>query len=81
MWQMIGVLAELERSLIVERTRAGVKAAQKRGVRFGHKPKLTPDRLSHARKLIDHGNAPTEAAKIMAVSRATLYRALQREAA
>jgi len=26
-WQMIGVLAELERSLISERTRAGVKAA------------------------------------------------------
>ncbi|EQD35299.1 DNA-invertase [mine drainage metagenome] len=26
MWQMIGVLAELERSLITERTRAGVKA-------------------------------------------------------
>jgi len=26
MWQMIGVLAELERSLISERTRAGVKA-------------------------------------------------------
>ena len=32
MWQMIGVLAELERSLIAERTRAGVKAAQRRGV-------------------------------------------------
>jgi DNA invertase Pin-like site-specific DNA recombinase len=31
MWQMIGVLAELERSLISERTRAGVKAAQRRG--------------------------------------------------
>ena len=29
MWQMIGVLAELERSLISERTRAGVKAAQR----------------------------------------------------
>jgi len=27
MWQMIGVLAELERSLISERTRAGVKDA------------------------------------------------------
>jgi DNA invertase Pin-like site-specific DNA recombinase len=26
MWQMIGVLAELERSLISERTRAGVQA-------------------------------------------------------
>jgi DNA invertase Pin-like site-specific DNA recombinase len=32
MWQMIGVLAELERSLIGERTRAGVADAKKRGV-------------------------------------------------
>jgi DNA invertase Pin-like site-specific DNA recombinase len=81
MWQMIGVLAELERSLIVERTRAGVKAAQKRGVKFGRKTKLTPDRLAHARKLIDHGTTPTDAAKIIGIGRATLYRALQREAA
>ena len=80
MWQMIGVLAELERSLITERTRAGVKAAQRRGVKFGRKPKLTPDRLTHARKLIDQGKTPTEAAKIMGVGRATLYGALQREA-
>jgi DNA invertase Pin-like site-specific DNA recombinase len=41
MWQMIGVLAELERSLISERTRAGVKAAQSRGVKFGRKRKLS----------------------------------------
>jgi DNA invertase Pin-like site-specific DNA recombinase len=40
MWQMIGVLAELERSLISERTRAGVKDARGRGVKFGRKPKL-----------------------------------------
>jgi DNA invertase Pin-like site-specific DNA recombinase len=80
MWQMIGVLAELERSLIVERTRAGVKAAQKRGVKFGRKSKLTPDRSTHARKMIDHGTRPTDAAKIIGIGRATLYRALQREA-
>src|ERR1700723_4370483 len=41
MWQMIGVLAELERSLISERTRAGVKAARVRGVKFRRKRKLT----------------------------------------
>ncbi len=81
MWQMIGVLAELERSLIVERTRAGVKAAQRRGVKFGQKLKLTPDRLAHAQKLIEQGTTPTQAAKIIGVSRATIYRALQREAA
>ncbi len=80
MWQMIGVLAELERSLIVERTRAGVKAARKRGVKFGQKPKLTPERLAHVRKLINQGTTPTQAAKMVGVSRATVYRALQREA-
>jgi DNA invertase Pin-like site-specific DNA recombinase len=56
MWQMIGVLAELERSLISERIRAGVKAAQRRGVKFGRKVKLTSDQIDHARKkLIDKG--------------------------
>ena len=80
MWQMIGVLAELERSLIVERTRAGVKAAQKRGVKFGRKPKLTADRLTHARTLIEQGTTPTKAAKIMGIGRTTLYAALQRDA-
>jgi DNA invertase Pin-like site-specific DNA recombinase len=57
MWQMIGVLAELERSLISERTRAGVKAAQRRGVKFGRKVKLTPAQIDHVRKLIDKGEA------------------------
>src|ERR1700686_874087 len=52
MWQMIGVLAELERSLISERTRAGAKAAQRRGVKFGRKPKLTRQQIAHAQKLI-----------------------------
>ena len=80
-WQMIGVLAELERSLITERTRAGVKAAQRRGVKFGRKLKLTPDRLAHARKLIEQGTRPTDAAKIIGIGRTTLYSALQREAA
>ena len=81
MWQMIGVLAELERSLITERTRAGVKDAKRRGVKFGPKVKLTADRLSHARKLIDQGKTPTEAAKIIGIGRTTLYGALQRAAA
>ncbi len=60
MWQMIGVLAELERSLISERTRAGVKAAQRRGVKFGRKPKMTPQQIAHARKLIRPGRGPAE---------------------
>ena len=74
MWQMIGVLAELERSLISERTRAGVRAAQRRGVKFGRKPKLTPQQINHARKLIDDGQRREDVAALMNVDRTTLYR-------
>ena len=78
MWQMIGVLAELERSLITERTRAGVKAAQVRGVKFGRKLKLTGQQVAHARKLIEGGEPVPQVAKLLSVDRATVYRALQR---
>ena len=73
---MIGVLAELERSLITERTRAGVKAAKGRGVKFGRKPKLTPPPLKHARQQIDQGKTVQEAAALLNVHWTTLYHAL-----
>ena len=77
MWQMIGVLAELERSLITERTRAGVKAAQRRGVRFGRKPKLSPQQVEHARQLIADGKRVQDVAALLSVGRVTLYRHLR----
>jgi len=75
-WQMIGVLAELERSLISERTRAAVKAAKRRGVKFGRKVKLTPEQIDHARRLIDKREARQYVANLLNVGRSTLYRAL-----
>ena len=76
MWQMIGVLAELERSLISERARAGVKAARARGVKFGRKRKLQPAQVAHARKQIDQGQSHGDVAALFNVNRSTLYRAL-----
>jgi DNA invertase Pin-like site-specific DNA recombinase len=76
MWQLIGVLAELERSLIIERTRAGMLAARARGVRPGPKPKLSRQQIDHARKLHKQGDSPDAIADILLVSRATVYRAL-----
>src|SRR6202140_2795099 len=78
MWQMIGGLAELERSLISERTRAGVEDAKRRGVKFGRKPKLTPQQITHARKLIDAGERREDVAALLNVDRTTLYRAVRR---
>ncbi len=58
MWQMVGILAELERSLIQERTKAGRAAAQARGVKMGRKPKLSPQQVVHACKLLEQGESP-----------------------
>lgn len=67
--------AELERSLITERSRAGVKAAQRRGVKFGRKPKLSAEQIGHARKLIEEGEPRRYVADLLNVGRVTLYRA------
>ena len=77
MWQMVGILAELERSLIQERTKAGRSAAVARGVKMGRRPKLTHQQVAHAKKLIGQGECHDGVAKSMSVSRRTLYRALQ----
>src|SRR6266851_9287495 len=77
MWQMIGILAELERSLIQERTKAGRAAAVARGVKLGRKPKLSPQQVAHARKLLEQGERPGDVARLLKVSRRTLYRALE----
>jgi DNA invertase Pin-like site-specific DNA recombinase len=78
MWQMIGYLAELERSLIVERTRAGMQAGRARGIRPGPKRKLTPQQIEHAKELHSRKEpkTPDQIAGILGVSRATVYRAL-----
>jgi DNA invertase Pin-like site-specific DNA recombinase len=81
MWQMIAILAELERSLISERTRAGVKAARARGVKFGRKPKLTRQQVLQAVKLLAAEEAPGEVAAAFRVSKATLYRELAKHKA
>jgi DNA invertase Pin-like site-specific DNA recombinase len=76
MWQMIDVLAELERSLMTERTRAGVTAAQQRGVPCGPKPKLTPRQMTHARQLRTQGEPVQVIAALFKVHRATISRVL-----
>ena len=76
MWQMVGILAELERSLIQERTKAGRAAAVARGVKMGRRHLLTAQQVDHARKLIEQGEGPYDVAQSLKVSRRTLYRAL-----
>src|SRR3989442_9417699 len=77
MWQMVGILAELERSLIQERTKAGRAAAQARGVKMGRKPLLSTSQVAHAHKLLEQGERVIQVAQLLNVSRRTLERALR----
>lgn len=69
-------LAAFERSAVVERTQIGLMAARLRGAKLGRRPKLTPEQVAFARRLIESGESPASAAKTVGVSTATLYRAI-----
>lgn len=74
---IMGALAEFERSLIVERTRAGLLAAKRRGQKLGRKRILTPAQVNHARHLIEAGESPRAVATSFRIGRTTLWRALK----
>lgn len=74
-FHVFAALAEFERSLIRERTHAGLTAARARGRVGGRHPKLTGKDLTMAKALMaDKTQNVSEIAKRFGVSRSTLYR-------
>lgn len=74
---LFAALAEFERELIRERTKAGMAAAKRRGRQIGRPRKLTPERLAHARALLAEGRERGEVAALLGIGKATLRRALR----
>lgn len=75
---VLGAVAQFERDLILERTKAGLAAARKRGVRLGPPIKWSPDMVAKARRLMaKDGLNADEAAKVLGVSRRTMFRGLK----
>jgi DNA invertase Pin-like site-specific DNA recombinase len=73
-FHMMASLAQMERELIAERTKAGLDAARKRGRIVGRKRRMTPGKIESAQQLLSRGMAPGEVAKNLGVSIPTLYR-------
>jgi DNA invertase Pin-like site-specific DNA recombinase len=73
-FHVMASLAEMERELTVERTRAGLKVAHQLGRKGGRKPKMTDSKVESAKKLLASGVAPKDVAKNLGVSVPTLYR-------
>ena len=77
-FHVMGALAEFERSLIGERTKAGMASAKKRGVHVGRPRAMSPERTEHAKQLIEEGRTQRQVARLMKVSPSTLFRAIIR---
>jgi DNA invertase Pin-like site-specific DNA recombinase len=73
-FHVMGALAEMERELIVERTRAGLAAARAEGRIGGRRPKLSPGQWAQAGRLIAAGESRKQVAIIFDVGISTLYR-------
>lgn len=78
LFHMMGALAEFERALISERTRAGVAAARIRGSKLGRPKRLCSRDVEAARALLTNGVATiSELARQMDIPRPTLARAIR----
>ena len=73
-FHIFGALAEFERALIRERTRAGVQAARARGRKGGRPKRLDLPQRTHAVELYRaRRHTVVEICSLMGISRATLY--------
>jgi DNA invertase Pin-like site-specific DNA recombinase len=78
MFKMLAVLAEMERDLISERTRAGLESARARG-RKGGRPKKDTRQVEKALKLYSTEQYTVkEIEEMTKVSKATLYREIKK---
>ncbi|MEW9891467.1 MAG: recombinase family protein [Candidatus Symbiodolus clandestinus] len=73
-FHVMASLAQMERELIVERTRAGLEVARQLGRKGGRKPKMTKIKIESAKKLLSCGVPPRDVADNLGVSIPTLYR-------
>jgi DNA invertase Pin-like site-specific DNA recombinase len=69
---MLIAVAEMERSLIVERTQAGLARAREEGKQLGRRSKTTNEQKSEIIKRLSAGESVSAVARAYGVSRATV---------
>jgi len=73
---VMAAFAELERDVIHQRTMAGLEAARRQGRTGGRPTVMDADKLAAAHARRARGESPTQIAKALGVSRASIYRHL-----
>ena len=70
---VMGSLAQFERDLVVERTKAGMAAHRARGGKIGQPRKLNDDQVAEAAKMIENGKGVPEIAQYYKWATGTIY--------
>jgi len=73
-FHVMASLAQMERELTIERTRAGLAVARQLGRKGGRKRQMTESKIRSAKKLLATGVPPRDVATNLGVSVPTLYR-------
>lgn len=73
-FHVMASLAEMERELTIERTRAGLEIARQLGRKGGRKRQMTDSKIESAKKLLANGVPPRDVANNLGISVPTLYR-------
>lgn len=76
LFTVFSALAQMERSLAQERTKAGLAAARARGKRLGRPPSISQAELDLARQLRSHGASLADLGYKFGVSKTTMHRYL-----
>lgn len=79
MYQMAGVFAEWERSMLISRVRSGLEHAKKHGTRSGKaigRPRVGKTLVRDIEEALTHGTSTERASKTFGVSRASVSRIL-----
>ena len=71
--QVLGAVAQLERSLIIQRTTAGIQSARARGVQWGRRPLLTETERLEVASIAEAGVPPGAIAAAYGISRPLVY--------
>ena len=77
LFHVLGAIGEFERTLIVERTKAGVAAARRRGRHPGRPRALSASQIARAKRLGAGGNSVRQIASMMDAAPATIHRAIR----
>ncbi|MBZ7341550.1 MULTISPECIES: recombinase family protein, partial [Klebsiella] len=75
-FHVMSALAEMERELIVERTRAGLAAAREQGRIGGRRRVMTEEAVERCRRMLENGATRQQIADVVGVGLKSIYKYL-----